>query len=170
MSAALHAPGVFVAVFQPISASRSAAVSGTFSGQRPVPPLDDVLPPDDEVLPPDEDVLPPEDDVLPPDEVLPPEDDPPEDDPPDDDPPEDDPPDDDEVFPPDDEDDVLPLEDPPLDDVVGSVPSGSVIECVTVSAVHAKVSAAADAATKAAKRCEFIAGLLQVKNQPTKPA
>jgi hypothetical protein len=39
---------------------------------------------------------------------------------------------------------------------------------VTVSAVHAKVRSAADAVTTAKFR-NFIAGLLQVRNQPTKP-
>lgn len=147
MSAPEHAPAVFFADFQPISASRSAAVSATFAGHRPPdPPLDDVLPPDDDVLPPLEDVLPPLDEELPPlEDVLPPEDDVL---PPDDEPPEDDPPDDDDVFPPDDEPDDLPDDDPPLDDVVGSVEaSPSVNVCVTVSAVQATVSAAAEAAT-----------------------
>ena len=162
-SAALHEPGFLSADFQPISASRSATVSGTFSGHEPVPPLDD-----DDVLPPLDDVLPPEDD----DEVFPeddpPEDDPPDDEPPEDDPPDDDPPDDDELFPPDEDDDVFPLDDPPLDEAEGSVGSGSVNGWVVV-AVHAKVSAAAEKATSAVKRCEVIAGLLQVRNQPTKP-
>jgi hypothetical protein len=167
-SVAVHEPGFFCADFQPISASRSAAVSATFAGHVPVPPLDDVLPPLEE--PPDEE--PPLDDVLPPEEVLPPDDDPPDDDPPDDDPPDDDPPedeppDDDDVFPPEEDEDVLPLDEPPLDEAVGSVGSAS-NGWVTVSAVHATVNAAAERATRAEER-NFIAGLLQVRNQPTKP-
>jgi hypothetical protein len=166
-SAAEHAPAFFVADFQPISVSRSAEVSATFSGQRPVPPLDedeDVLPPLDDVLPPDDDVLPPldveeENPLLPP--LLLVEDTPPLDDvlPPDDDdvvlPPLDD------VLPPDEllpdevdfpfEEVGLPLDEPLLDEM-GSVPASSWVYDVVVVAVHASARAEAEAATTTAAK------------------